>query len=62
MILVIGRTERGTFSQVCATRERAAEWMRRMSEISQRDVEWSTHEVEATSVNQAIVEITRRAQ
>ena len=62
MILVIGTTDGGQFSQMCRTVERADEWMRRMAETSFRDIVWQTYEVEATDVNGAIREITRRAQ
>ena len=47
---------------MCRTAERADDWMRRMTETSHRDISWQTHEVEATDVNGAIREITRRAQ
>lgn len=62
MILVIGTTDGGQFSQMCQGEERAEEWMRRMAETSRRDISWRTYEVEATDVNGAIREITSRAQ
>jgi hypothetical protein len=60
MVYVIGRTRGGAFSQLLTDHLAADRWQQVMERVSGGPVVWERHEVEATSIVEAVAEISRQ--
>lgn len=60
MVYLIGRTRGGAFAQLHPHHLAADRWQQVMESVSGGPVTWERHEVEATSIVDAVAEISRQ--